>query len=283
LLKDPSAAVRLRATLALAEAGDAEAVPVLIDLLADVSAEQRRPAEEVLTRLAGPWAPVVEFARDDEISRGIRRDAWAGWWRRTDGAVLLATLGKHTLTADKRERVRQLIGRLGSEKYAERESAGRELAALGRLALPQLRDATRDPDPEVVRRAAGLIDSIERQPSQQLPLALFRLLAVRNPPGAVEALLAYLPNAEEEQQTEEVRQTLGRLSLCDGRPNPALVRALSDTRPAWRIAAAEALAASGGTKGQIATRKLLGDEVPAVRLHVAPPWRGPGSARPCWY
>src|SRR6516165_7664709 len=72
LLKDPSAAVRLRAALALAEAGDAEAVPVLIDLLADLSAEQRRPVEEVLTRLAGQWAPVLEFPRDDEISRGIR-------------------------------------------------------------------------------------------------------------------------------------------------------------------------------------------------------------------
>ena len=79
LLKDPSAAVRLRAALALAEADDAEAVPVLIDLLADLSTEQRRPVEAVLTRLAGEWAPVLEFLRDDEISRGIRRDAWAGW------------------------------------------------------------------------------------------------------------------------------------------------------------------------------------------------------------
>src|SRR5262249_34662897 len=47
LLKDPSAAVRLRAALALAQAGDAKAVPVLIDLLADLSTAQRRPVEEV--------------------------------------------------------------------------------------------------------------------------------------------------------------------------------------------------------------------------------------------
>src|SRR5579871_2212159 len=39
LLKDPSAAVRLRAAKALAEANDAEAIPVLIDLLAELSAE----------------------------------------------------------------------------------------------------------------------------------------------------------------------------------------------------------------------------------------------------
>src|SRR6516165_1094578 len=72
LLKDPSAAVRLRAALALAEADDAEAVPVLIDLLAELPAEQRRPVEAVLTRLAGEWAPVLEFTKDDEVTRGIR-------------------------------------------------------------------------------------------------------------------------------------------------------------------------------------------------------------------
>jgi HEAT repeat protein len=269
LLKDPSPSVRLRAALVLAEAGDAEAVPVLIDLLADLPAEQRRPVEAVLTRLAGEWAPVLEFPRDDEVSRGIRRDAWAGWWRRTDGVLLLATLGKHSLTADKRERVRRLIGRLGDEEYAVRESAGQELAALGRVALPQLREATKDRDPEVARRAAKLINRIVRQPSQQLPVTVFRLLAMRKPPGSVEALLAYLPIAEEDQRTEEVRQTLGRLALCDGRPNPALLRALSDTRPAWRSAAAVALSEDGGKAGRIAARKLLGDKAPGVRLHVA--------------
>jgi HEAT repeat protein len=269
LLKDPSADVRLRAALALAEAGNAKAIPVLIDLLADLSAEQRRPVEALLTRLAGEWAPVLEFPRDDEVSRGIRRDAWAGWWRRTDGVLLLATLGKHTLTADKRKRVRRLIGRLGGDEFAERERAGQDLAALGRVALPQLREATRDRDLEVARRAAKLIESIAREPSQQLPLAVPRLLAVRKPPGAVEALLAYLANAKGDQRAEEARQALGRLALCDGSPNPALMRARSDTRPAWRIAAAEALAAGGGRKGRIAARKLLGDKAPGVRLHVA--------------
>jgi HEAT repeat protein len=269
LLKDPAPAVRLRTALALAEAGDAEAIPVLIELLAELPAEQRRPAEEVLARLAGEWAPVLEFPRDDEVSRGIRRDAWAGWWRRTDDARLLGTLAKHTLTADKRDRVRLLLGRLGGEAFGDREKAGEELAALGRIALPQLREAARDRDAEVARRAGLLIERIEGEPAQQLPVAALRLLAVRKPAGAVEALLAYLPNAEEEARTEEVREALARLALREGEPDPALRQALSDARPLVRAAAARALIEGGGAEGRAVARKLLGDEAPALRLHVA--------------
>jgi HEAT repeat protein len=269
LLKDPAPAVRLRAALALAETGDSEAIPVLIDLLAELSAEQRGPVEEVLTHLAGEWAPALEFARDDEVSRRIRRDAWASWWRHTDAPLLLETLARHTLTADKRERVRRLIGRLSSEEFATRESAAQELAALGRIALPQLREARKDRDAEVARRTALLIERIEREPAQQLPLAALRLLVVRKPPGAVEALLAYLPHADEEARIEEVRHTLGRLALRDGKLDPALRQALSEAQPLVRAAAARALIEGGGAEGRAAARKFLGDEAPLVRLHVA--------------
>src|SRR5438270_845945 len=57
LLKDAKPAVRLRAALSLSAAGDAEAVAVLIDLLADLPPEQRKEAEDVLRELAGEWAP----------------------------------------------------------------------------------------------------------------------------------------------------------------------------------------------------------------------------------
>jgi HEAT repeat protein len=269
LLKDPTPAVRLRTALALAESGDAEAVPVLIDLLAELSAEERRPVEEVLRRLLGEWAPTLEFARDDKVSRGARRDAWASVWRRTDGALLLETLGEHSLTTDKRDRVRRLIAQLGGEEFAVREKAGQELAALGRIALPQLREAARDRDAEVARRAAGLIERLEREPGQQVPSALFRLLAIRQPAGAVEALLAYLPNAEEEGRSEEAQEALGRLALREGKVDPALRQGLSDARPLVRAAASRALVEGGGADGRAAARKLLDDEAPLARLHVA--------------
>src|SRR5205823_222544 len=55
LLRDPRVSVRYRVALGLARRSDAEAVPVLIDLLADLPAEQRGRCEEFLTELAGEW------------------------------------------------------------------------------------------------------------------------------------------------------------------------------------------------------------------------------------
>src|SRR5262249_12736316 len=90
LLHDPAPDVRLRPALALAETHDAEAIPVLIDLLADLPAEQRHPIEEFFQQLAGEWAPAVNFRGEDEIARKIRRDAWASWWKNIEGQSLLA-------------------------------------------------------------------------------------------------------------------------------------------------------------------------------------------------
>jgi hypothetical protein len=124
LLRDPSSAVRLRAALALAESNDAGAVPVLIDLLAELPSEQRRPVEEFLTKLAGEWAPVVPFRGEDDISRHIRRDAWAAWWRNTDGPALLALIGKHTLTAEKRAHLAGLIAKYTACTEAQQRDHG---------------------------------------------------------------------------------------------------------------------------------------------------------------
>jgi hypothetical protein len=140
-LKDASPAKRAKAALTLAEANEAEAIPVLIDLLAELPAVERRPIEEFLTKLAGEWAPVVQLPTDDAIDRGVLRDAWASWWRRTDGSVLLAVLAQHTLTPDKRRRLRELVPQLGSDDFRVRESASRKLLAFGWLALPHLREA----------------------------------------------------------------------------------------------------------------------------------------------
>src|SRR5262249_12920997 len=59
LLQDPSPTVRLKAALSLAEANDATAIPVLIDLLAELPAEPRRQVEDYLQGLAGEWAPAM--------------------------------------------------------------------------------------------------------------------------------------------------------------------------------------------------------------------------------
>jgi len=269
LLKDPAPGVRVRAALALAEANDAEAIPVLIDLLAVLSAEERRPIEELLTLLAGEWAPAQQFHSEDKIGRRIRRDAWASWWRNTDADSLLAAVREHTLTPQSRVRIGDLLGKLSSEDFTIREQASRELFALGRIALPQLRQSAQNKDAEVARRARQLIDRIERDPIHHLPGAAIRLLAVRKPSGAVEALLGYLPFAEDEAIEIDVQKSLTALARQNGKPHPALLRALEDSNPALRATVAEALVKGGGSEGHAAAHKLLADDSAEVRLRVA--------------
>src|SRR5262249_62159191 len=75
LLAAPDPAVRLRVAVALACAADRKAVPVLIDLLADLPRGELWQAEEILHRLAGATAPQMEPA-DDAAARATYRDAW---------------------------------------------------------------------------------------------------------------------------------------------------------------------------------------------------------------
>jgi HEAT repeat protein len=269
LLKDPAPQVRLRAARALAEANDAEAIPVLIDLLAELPAGQRQAVEDQLKGLAGEWALTLEIPKDDEVSRGVRRDAWASWWRRTDGAMLLATLARHTLTPDKRRAAQQLVRQLGSEEFKLREDASRRLLEMGGVVVPLLSEAIKDRDAEVARRANLVLERIETGPDRRMPLAALRLLAVRKPPGAIEALLAYLPFAEDEMREEEVRKSLSVLARRDGKLDSALRNALADSSPKVRIVAAEVLLAAGGAEGRAALEKLLAEDIPSVRLRVA--------------
>jgi HEAT repeat protein len=269
LLTDPAPDVRLRTALALAEARDAEAIPILIDLLADLPFDQRHQVEEFLQQLAGEWAPVVHFPGEDEIACKIRRDAWAVWWRNTDGNSLLKAIRKRTLTAEDRLKIRDLIGKLSSDDFSLREAATRELFALGRRSLPQLRETLKSNDAEAARRAKLLLERIEHDPVHRLPAAAIRLLAVRKPAGAVEALLAYLPYTEDEGLAEEVQKSLGVLALQEGKPALALLRAVTDSHPQIRAVAAEALINGGGEGGREVVRKMLKDEAAIVRMRVA--------------
>jgi hypothetical protein len=91
LLHDADQLVRQRAALALALAQEKEAIPVLIDLLAQLPPVRGRQAEALLLRLAGDKAPAVALGFDD-ASRSKCRDAWASWWHEENGKVDLAQL-----------------------------------------------------------------------------------------------------------------------------------------------------------------------------------------------
>jgi HEAT repeat protein len=269
LLKDAGPGVRLRAALALTRQEDADSIPVLIDLLAELPREERTRAEEALQEFAGDWAPAVGQMKDDAISRKILRDAWAAWWKNTEGPALLEEFRKRTLQPGDRKKVLALVEKLDAKPFAVREKALADLAAFGPLAAPELREAARSKSPERARRAAGLLDRIAKGKQNPLPGSAPRLVGLRRPAGAVEVLLAFLPQTEDEGLIEGVRQALGPLALTDGKPDPALVKALDDRAPRLRQAAADALARHGGAEGRAAAKKLLKDPDPAIRLSVA--------------
>jgi HEAT repeat protein len=267
LLRDPKPVVRLRAALALAQADDVEAIPVLIDLLADVAAPERQKIEEKLQELAGEWAPNPSLGGDDEISRRIRRDAWAGWWRNTDGPALLDEFRRRTLTPANHARITAFIEKLGDEEFEARQRAATDLVAFGSLALPLLRKATQSTDLERARRAEECVKEIIDH-GKPLPHVAPRLLALRKPAGAVEALLDYLPYAEEDA-VADVQSALATLCLRDGKPDPALVKALEDKDSSRRCVAAEAIIHGGLPGERDAIVRLLRDSDPVVRLRVA--------------
>lgn len=267
LLQDPKPVVRLRAALALAQGHDAEAVPVLINLLAELPADQARPAEDYLTRLAGEWALTIP-AGGDEIARKLRRDLWAAWWRGTDGPALLDEFRKRTIADAEREKIAALVRQLDHVAPAEREKAIAGLVAVGSAAVGPLRQATNDPSFKARERAQQCLQVLDKGQAAPLPGAAARLVAIRKPAGAAEALLAYIPCAEDDNQLAEVQAALNVLVQHEGKPDPVVLRALEDRAWQRRAAAAEALAA-GAAETQLLLRKLLDDPEPVVRLRVA--------------
>ncbi len=160
------------------------------------------------------------------------------------GPALVEYLRGQVADAARLAKVRALIKSLADETFAAREKATEELIAVGPVALPLLREAARDRDLEVSRRAKQCLQQIGEEANRSTVAAAVRLAAVRRPAGAAEALLNLLPGADE-TLTGEIKAALYALAQ-GGKPDEALVRALADRDPARRAAAAAALGKDGG-------------------------------------
>src|SRR5262249_33215785 len=143
------------------------------------------------------------------------KDAGVG----TDGPALLRFCRERSLTDADRARLPDVVRRLGDEDFDTREKAAAELVRAGRKALPLLRPAVGDTDPERARRAARCVEEIEGGEDQVRVAAAARLLADRRPDGAAAALLAYLP-ADDEATGEVGVQALRAVGTRDGKPGP---------------------------------------------------------------
>jgi HEAT repeat protein len=270
MLKDTDAAVRLRVAAALYDYKELESVPVLIALLGELPPAQGREAENLLGELAGELRPNVILG-EDPTSRDACRRAWEDWWKSYDGEGLLKLVRELTPSDADRERITGLIQKLKDDSFDERAKATEALSDSGPEAIPLLRRAVNVTDPEASTRAKKALAAVEKKHSRKSGAAAgdaARLLALRKPVGAVEVLLAFVPNAEEEA-VDDVRASLTILATRDGKADPALVAALADKSPERRIAAGVALARGGPKDQQPAVRKLLQDDAPGVRLPVA--------------
>lgn len=167
----------------------------------------------------------------------------------TDGPALLDILRKRTLPGNLRDKIAILIQQLADESFEVRENASKELAALGAVSVPLLKQAVKSTDPEVVRRAERCLEEIKEGPVQReanpaIPRSAARLIALRKPVGAAEVLLAYLLMAPDEQTAGEVRGALAAVAFRDGQADQFLTQALEDKDSQRRAAAAEALGKS---------------------------------------
>jgi HEAT repeat protein len=286
LLKDAKPSVRMLAALSLTQLHDAEAMTVLIDLIAELPPEGRRRVEEYLTELAGEWA-VKTPQGGDAVSGRLRRQLWSAWWNTLDDNQLLDEFRNRTLTEEERGRALGLIEKFKDASPDVRTKAAEDLIGMGPRTASLLRQTLerRDSGPrndQLMAWVRQCLAVIEDASSKPLPEAAPRLLALRRPRGTVETLLAYVPFAESETIAAQLIDVLAVAGCSGGKGDPVLVRALEDKVSARRAAAAAALCKGKADAELPAIRKLLGDADAVVRLRtaVALAYHGDKSAVP---
>jgi HEAT repeat protein len=187
----------------------------------------------------------------------------------TDGPSLIAFLRKHSPVPLAPEELQKLIPQLGSSQFHKRKEAADRIVSEGWSARAALAAAQNDRDAEVARQARRCLPLVDKDFNWGILCAAVRRLARERPPGVTEALLQFLPNAAEEQTTEEVWYALDSVAAGAGKLDPALLSALKDRAPARRAAAACIVACRGNAQERAGVRQLLTDPDAMVRLRVA--------------
>ncbi len=175
-----------------------------------------------------------------------------------DAAGLLEFLRGQVRTEADLEKVRALVKKLADDSFEVREKATRDLIGLGSVALPELRRAAKSDDAEVSTRARRCLEKIAAVSGPEgLLTAALHLVTLKRPAGAAEVLLALAPSLTDEADARELRNALAAVALRDGKPDPAVAKALADKDPARRAAAAAALGKDGGAFEKQPGRRLF--------------------------
>lgn len=187
----------------------------------------------------------------------------------TDSPALIDYFRRRTPSEAEQQALKKRAAQLGSVVFQVRVQASDELIRAGRSALPALREIAKHPDAEIVRRAQYAIGIIEQNTRLGLSANAARVLAERNPPGAIETLLAYLPFADEAWLEEDIRRCLKRIAYTDGKAATVIEGALADSVVQRRAAAAWLVGQSSDPKQRAKAIERLGDFSSEVRLLAA--------------
>jgi hypothetical protein len=201
----------------------------------------------------------------DESAEAICKNAG----QKTDGPSLLEYFKKRTASEAAKARLADLVTQLGDKSFRVREKASAELVAAGRMAVPFLQSAIKVKDLEIARRAQRCLAQIENSPELAVTLAAAQLLALRNPPGATEVILDYLPSLDDDGVEEELLITLTVVGLGKDKAEPCLLAALKAKHAIQRSFAALVLGKSKDEAHRVLVRPLLADPDAKVRLRAA--------------
>jgi hypothetical protein len=186
----------------------------------------------------------------------------------TDGASLLKYFRERTHKEVDPKRLALLVEQLGNTKFSVREQAYNELLTLGATSLEVLKEASKHDDEEMRNRAAELRQLIEERADPGIQSATARLIAWRQPEGAAEVLLNYLPHAADESVIDDICDALGKVAVRGGKVEPSVVAGLNDKLPVKRAAAGAAVVTANVKDLLTAAKGLLTDRAALVRLRV---------------
>ncbi len=277
LLTDSDPAVRFQVAVALADAHDAEAIPVLIECLSDGPPALADQADDYLSGVAGEWT--VQAPRgSDAVSRDVRRAAWTAWWATISGERLLRELKARTLTDEEFDRAQALLHKLEAGQEEAGGAALHALIEMGPRVGPFVRRALQQSSMSPGSASAQWLEGIAQEfPAVPLPEATYHMLALRRPPGTLAAILAFLPSVEDKEMIVAIIPILVQLGVVDGKADEALFKALGDCVGIRRAVAAITLLQSRASSGLPAVQKVSTGQDLQVRRRFALELEGAGD------
>lgn len=187
----------------------------------------------------------------------------------TDGPGLVKHFRRYVPSEEDRKQTEELAETLSDRSFAVRERATTDLIRHGTAALPTLRRHIQTGPLETTIRAQRIVDTIERGHSAPATAAALRMLALRRPEGACDALLGFAPACADELVEEELLRALRSVGVKKGKVDPALFAALRDPEIARRSAAALVVGRYGTAQERQAVQPLLKNASLTVRLRAA--------------